>query len=268
MRTPHPNPYSTVSISHEVYLQLLSAAGQTGFEKEDWEIVAAAINDWARRNSPDAIAMPATAGYQWKELFLPNGTLLRTIFNGKNHHCLVEDDKILYKGRAMSPSGFVNAIGGIRRNAWKSLWILLPETTTWKLADSLRTKKRRVRKALPLAGPKQDAPPSVSRQQKHAPRQSHTVRPLDQQASTGNGNMQGNARPPTRHNEIHAAGGAQLQDGRLPRRAERRKGGGSERRADGDEGLAALMRKVLLAFSRSSPHAVHPTQFTPRSSPH
>jgi hypothetical protein len=168
MKTPHPNPYSTVSISREVYLQLLAVAGQTGFDKEDWEIAADAINDWVRRNSPDAIAMPATNGYQWKQLFLPNGTLLRTIFNGKNHHCRVEGDQIFYEGRAMSPSGFVNAIGGIRRNAWKSLWILLPDTTTWKLADSLRTKRRpvRARKVVPPVAQAQNAPPSVPHQDK------------------------------------------------------------------------------------------------------
>jgi hypothetical protein len=38
--------------------------------------------------------MPATSGYQWKHLFLPNDTLLRTIFNGKNFHCLAEGDHI------------------------------------------------------------------------------------------------------------------------------------------------------------------------------
>jgi hypothetical protein len=50
--------------------------------------------------------MPATSGYQWKHLFLPNGTLLRTIFN---------DRKII------SPSGFANAVGGVQRNAWKAI---------------------------------------------------------------------------------------------------------------------------------------------------
>jgi len=254
MRTPHPNPYSTVSISHEVYLQLLSAAGQYGFEKEDWEIVAAAINDWARRHSPDAIAMPATAGYQWKQLFLPNGTLLRTIFKGKNHHCLVENDQIVYEGRAMSPSGFVNAIGGIRRNAWKSLWILLPETTTWKLADSLRTKKRRpvrARKALPPTDPARNTPPTAPRQQMRPAEQSGAPRAPDHHAITNTENMPGNIRPPKHAAQFHSTGATHLHDERLSRSGERRKGGGGERRPDDDQALAALVRKAFLEFSRN-----------------
>jgi hypothetical protein len=43
--------------------------------------------------------MPVTSSYQWKHLFLPNGTLLRTIFNGKNFHCRVKEDHIRYNGQ-------------------------------------------------------------------------------------------------------------------------------------------------------------------------
>ena len=93
------------------------------------------------RNNPESFAMPETCGYQWKHLFLPNGTLLRTIFNGENYHCLVEKDHIRYKGLETSPSGFVNAVGGVRRNAWKVIWILFPNSSVWKLAGTLRTRK-------------------------------------------------------------------------------------------------------------------------------
>jgi hypothetical protein len=86
--------------------------------------------------------MPATSGFQWKHLFLPNGTLLRTIFNGKNFHCLVEEDHIRYNGQIISPSGFANAVGGVRRNAWKVIWVLFPDSSVWKLAGTLRTKKK------------------------------------------------------------------------------------------------------------------------------
>jgi hypothetical protein len=128
-------------ISIEIYQQLLGASARGGFQKEAWEIGAAAIRDWMVRNDPDSFAMPATSGYQWKRLFLPNGTLLRTVFNGKNYHCLVEDDHIRYNGQSVSPSGFANAVGGVRRNAWKVIWILFPNCSEWKLAGTLRAKK-------------------------------------------------------------------------------------------------------------------------------
>lgn len=85
------SPCTALPISIELYQQLASASIRSGFKQEAWEIGAAAIREWMTRNNPDSFAMPPTSGYQWKHVFLPNGTLLRTIFNGKNFHCLVEE---------------------------------------------------------------------------------------------------------------------------------------------------------------------------------
>lgn len=131
----------TLPISLELYQQLLGASTMAGFEKEYWEIGAMAIRDWLARNAPDTFNMPATSGYQWKHVFLPNGTLLRTVFNGKNYHCIVEGDELRYNGSPTSPSRFANAVGGVRRNSWKVIWILFPGSTTWKLAGTLRAKQ-------------------------------------------------------------------------------------------------------------------------------
>lgn len=138
---PHPNPEMVLPISLDLYQQLMSASISSGFQKATWEIGAAAIREWIIRNNPESFAMPSTSGYQWKHLFLPNGTLLRTIFNGKNFHCLVEGDQVRYDGKIVSPSGFANAVGGVRRNAWQVIWILFPNSSSWKLAGALRTKK-------------------------------------------------------------------------------------------------------------------------------
>jgi hypothetical protein len=141
MKTGHPGPEMTLPISLEIYQQLVSASVKSGFSQEIWEIGAAAIREWMSKNNPDSFAMPSLSGYQWKHVFLPNGTLLRTIFNGKNFHCRVEDDEIVYDGKKVSPSGFVNAVGGVRRNAWKMTWVLFPNSSIWKSADDLRPKK-------------------------------------------------------------------------------------------------------------------------------
>jgi hypothetical protein len=141
MKRSQPTPEMSLPISIEIYQQLASASVKSGFEQETWEIGAAAIREWLIRNNPESFTMPAMSGYQWKHLFLPNGTLLRTIFDGKNFHCLVEDDHIRYNGEKVSPSGFANAVGGIRRNAWKVIWILFPNSSVWKLAGTLRRKK-------------------------------------------------------------------------------------------------------------------------------
>ncbi len=153
MRRQHPHPQADIPVSLRILNQLQGASIDTGFEKEEWEIAEMAIEEWVRRHDPDALAAPAASGYQWKGLFLPDGTVLRTVFGGKNSHSVVEGDRILFDGKPVSPSGFVNAVGGIRRNAWLCTWILFPDTKQWALADSLRTRRspssRRTQKRAP-----------------------------------------------------------------------------------------------------------------------
>jgi len=108
----------------------------------NWEIAAEAIDEWLRKHSPDSCGEPEFAGYQWKGLFLPHDTVLRTAFGGKHHHCHVEGERIMYQGQSLSPSGFVGAVGGVRRNAWKSIWVLLPDAKHWQLADHMRVRRQ------------------------------------------------------------------------------------------------------------------------------
>jgi hypothetical protein len=140
VKREHPSPNLSLPVTLEIHQQLLCASVNSAFKHEAWEIGAIAIREWMTRNNPESFAMPETCGYQWKHLFLPNGTLLRTIFNGKNFHCLVEKDHICYNGQEISPSGFVNTVGGVRRNAWKVIWILFPNCSVWRLAGTLRTR--------------------------------------------------------------------------------------------------------------------------------
>lgn len=265
MSRPHPSPMMNFPISITLYQHLLGAAADGGNEKEYWEVGADALADWLRRHKPDAIAMAKTAGYQWKHVFLPNGTLLRTIFNGKNHHCTVEDDRLLYEGKVVSPSGFVNAVGGIRRNAWKSLWILLPDETTWKLADSLRPPRRpgraRARKPAMPAMPAQeaaapapcahDAPrrctDATTPESTHAvPTPGHAAPvPAAREEKRGIGLC-----PPHRQGEIAPAAAADPRHAIRPRLGERR-ARGTEPRLEQNAALGTLVREALLALSRS-----------------
>jgi len=143
--TPAPASAMPIPIPLELHQQLLLASIQSGFTQEVWEIGAAAIRDWLARNAPELFAMPVTSGYQWKHVFLPKGTVLRTVFDGKNFHAHVDGDRLLYEGAAITPSRFANAVGGVRRNAWKVIWVLLPNAPTWKLADELRPRRTAAR---------------------------------------------------------------------------------------------------------------------------
>ena len=159
MRNRYPDHQAEIPISLRVLQQLQGASCSTGYEKEDWEIATEAIDEWLRRHDPNSLSTLNTKGYQWKRLFLPDGTVLRTVFGGRNHHCLVEGDGIIYDGETMSPSGFVNAVGGIRRNAWKCTWILFPASQEWKLADTLRTRVPRPRAPRQASAVRHEAAP-------------------------------------------------------------------------------------------------------------
>lgn len=145
MQKQHPTAGDFIEVSLKQFIAVSGAAMRR--DKANWEIVEEAIDHWLRKQEPSAVGEPEFAGYQWKNLFLPHGTVLRTAYNGKNVHCHVEDDRITYEGKAVSPSGFVSAVGGIRRNAWKSIWLLLPDAKHWQLADHMRVRRRRPPKA-------------------------------------------------------------------------------------------------------------------------
>ncbi|MES2263166.1 MAG: hypothetical protein V4724_31980 [Pseudomonadota bacterium] len=140
-------PIMPISIPMDVFLALADCIGDRWYSDEMAAAVNTAILTWvaaqgAQGGSGSAApcdTSPAASGYQWKQLFLPAGTLLRTVLNGINHHAKVEGDHIIYNGTPVSPSAFVNAGSVSGRSAWRSLWLLLPGSRTWQLAASLRT---------------------------------------------------------------------------------------------------------------------------------
>lgn len=209
-----------LNVPLETWQQLNMASLRSGLTLEPWEIGAKAVHDYLARNSPESLSLPCTTGYQWKQLFLPKGTLLRTVFNGKHYHCVVEEGGLRYNGEATSPSGFANAVGGVRRNAWRVIWVLFPDTSEWKLADSLRTKRSDARRPArqPCEEPHarqvpRDAGPMPEERHARQAEPSPAGRPLQAQAASQRGDSLG-------------------QSGREPRRApaDRRVAHGERRR--------------------------------------
>ncbi|WP_229260455.1 hypothetical protein [Duganella alba] len=82
---------------------------------------------------------PATSrGYQWKQLFLPNGTELRAIYGGRPLYARVEDEQILSDNGPTTPSRLANRQGCGTRNAWQAIWLRLPGSTRWQRAAECR----------------------------------------------------------------------------------------------------------------------------------
>ena len=88
--------------------------------------------------APAPAPAPSAAGYQWKQVFLPDGTRLRASFGGKSYFAMVEGAEIRHGDRPMSPSRFANLYGSGNRNAWKAIWLRLPGSDEWLLADVCR----------------------------------------------------------------------------------------------------------------------------------
>jgi hypothetical protein len=106
--------------------------------------ICAAIRNYVRP-APAAQTQPTAAsraGYQWKQVFLPEGTRLRACFGGHHYFAQVEGGEIKYGEHAMSPSRFANLQGSGNRNAWKALWLCLPGSEEWLLADVCRSARK------------------------------------------------------------------------------------------------------------------------------
>ena len=80
----------------------------------------------------------ASKGYQWKQLFLPNGTELRATFGGRSRYATVQDEAILCDGAPTTPSRLANARGCGTRNAWHNVWLRFPGEASWQLARRCR----------------------------------------------------------------------------------------------------------------------------------
>ena len=103
---------------------------------------------------------PSELGYQWKEVFLPEGTKLRASFGRQPYFATVRGAEIKYGEHAVSPSCFANLHGSGNRNAWKAVWLRLPGSDTWLLADTCRAVQKAAMMRL-LAGETRPAPAPV-----------------------------------------------------------------------------------------------------------
>src|SRR5476649_2493207 len=133
---------STVSLQVDtaVLLRLIAQLRQLGGAQDVSEAITAAIAFWLdERAKAPAVGDPANVrGYQWKSLFLPEGTVLRSWSYGEHNYARVEGDQIIHDGRSVSPNQFAQAFARSTRNAWTDLFIRRPGDKKYTLAGRLR----------------------------------------------------------------------------------------------------------------------------------
>lgn len=133
--------------SFETYQALGNFMYELEMQEEMYAVVDRIINAWMSDFNARKLqgAEKRLAGYQWKDVFLPDGTTLRNVYKRTSYLAHVEGSELRYDGCSVSPAQFVNAVGGSFRNAWTSLWIRFPKDDQWIPAITLRKKSRNLR---------------------------------------------------------------------------------------------------------------------------
>jgi hypothetical protein len=134
--------------TREAVLAMLKAKGDARTLEA---VVDEALHGWLQKatcEDPQA-AHAAARGYQWKSLFLPEGTLVRFDYRRETYQAEVRGNNIIYQGRAYSPRQLLLHITGTVRNAWRELWLRSPGDARWHLADT----RRRILRRLPRVAP-------------------------------------------------------------------------------------------------------------------
>jgi hypothetical protein len=130
----------TVPVSTSLFLELTDFLRANNDPRDPVLVVSESIDYWIQNASwkPELLAQSDTRGYQWKNLFLPDGTQIRMPYKGVYYYAKVESDQIIYEGKSISPSSLANTIASSSRNAWRDLWIKRPEDKEWILANDCR----------------------------------------------------------------------------------------------------------------------------------
>jgi hypothetical protein len=106
------------------------------------ELVVYLLADWLEGSARAyQEGLRGARGLQWKSVFLPEGSVVRTIVRGEVYAGKVIGDELVYEGEAYSPAEFANHFGATGRNAWENLWILFPHTLQWRRADACRPRR-------------------------------------------------------------------------------------------------------------------------------
>lgn len=141
--------YIAVPVRTELFVGLVAFLHDADRDDDPVELIEAAIRALIERGEGQAEVLlpprapaetppPAGRGYLWKGVFLPDRTRLRMKYRGQIHHAAVEGDRLMFQGRPVSPGELAKSIAGSSRNAWRDLWVMLPDAERWVVADALR----------------------------------------------------------------------------------------------------------------------------------
>ena len=134
-----------VHLPVDLFHALVDATGEHWFGNATEAALCDAVRLWLARHrhevGPAVTRADSGTGYQWKQLFLPEGTTLRCAFQGEAIYATVEGERIVCGGKPLSPSQFANVRGNGARNAWRVVWLRFPDSPQWKRAADCRPRR-------------------------------------------------------------------------------------------------------------------------------
>jgi len=89
--------------------------------------------------APAELSRPDKKAWSYKSVSLPHGTDLRASYKGATHVAKIVDGEWIQDGAPQtSPSAAANAITGNSVNGWDFWEAKLPDTSRWRVLNSLR----------------------------------------------------------------------------------------------------------------------------------
>lgn len=143
--------FTTVSVQlpTPILLNLVEQLKRRAGSQDLSEAITQAVEFWLAdlKQFPKAADPDGLHGYQWKCLFLPEGTVLRSWSYGEHNYATVEGDEIIHKGKPVTPNQFARSFARTTRNAWNDLFVRRPGDQQFRLACLLRKEIQREQEA-------------------------------------------------------------------------------------------------------------------------
>jgi hypothetical protein len=144
--------------------KLIEQLGRRGGTQDLTATITSAIELWL---AEQAKLRPGSdpggvRGYQWKTLFLPEGTVLRSWSYGEHNYARVEGDQIIHDGRPISPNRFAQLFSRSTRNAWNDLYVRRPGDKQFKPACRLRQELKEEPRTQAVASAPAPLPPDAA----------------------------------------------------------------------------------------------------------
>ncbi len=130
----------SVQLPPHTLLRLVEQLRRAGGVQDISAAINSALEFWLNATTalPPGTDPANLRGYQWKSLFLPEGTILRSWSYGEHNYACVEGDKIMHKGQSVTPNEFARSFARTARNAWFDLSVRRPGDKHYKMANLLR----------------------------------------------------------------------------------------------------------------------------------